>query len=547
MIKKAVTVLLILATLLTFAGCEKQSKTKTQKLKADNSKTKRDTETVSLLFNKSDSLNPYAAKTENNRNIGKLIFEPLIKTDNNIKPVYRLAKEVKKDGKRYTVTLIDTSFSDGSPLTASDVAYSYNLAKKYNGLYTKHLYEVSSVTVISPDKIAFNLDRYDPYFENLLDFPILKSGSEKNTDSDGNIKPPVGCGRYKATDNKYLLVQNDKYFGQKGSIKTIKLINAPDNDSISHYIEIGATELYYSDLSSGNIARMSGKRTDINLNNLIYIGINFSVEELKSPYLRYAISSAVDRSALCKDAYFNTATVATGFFNPSLSETKSVQTLKSTADLEITVENLSKIGYNKKNGDGYYVDGNGKHRIFKMIVNKENNSRVTAAKLIASQLKAAGIELKVIECSYSDYIKRLASNNFDLYLGEISVLPNFDLRELTVEGGSAAYGLKAVKEKTEDKDKDKEEKEKSDTDNSNEDQKSKDNEKNIKKPVKEAYESYRKGKIKINDIASVLLTEMPQIPLLYRHGLFFCNENISGVEASECDIYYSFEKYSINN
>lgn len=534
MIKKSISLILALVFIVCFAGCGgKKAEKKNAAVKTgDLSSEKHSASTVTLLFNKTDSLNPYTAKTENNRLITKLLFEPLVSTDNDINPVNRLAKEVKLEGKTCTVTIKDTVFSDGTAVTASDIVYSFNTAKNYGGLYSSHLYEANSASAVSGNTVSFSLSRPDPYFANLLDFPVIKSGSDKLTDSDGTLKTPVGCGRFISSNDPYVLTQNEKYHGKKGDIKQVKLIHAPDDDSVSHYIEIGAADFYYSDLSGKNIVRMSGKRTDVNLNTLIYLGINTLAPALKEKYLRYAVSSAIDRSALCRDAFFNAASPAAGYFNPSLSKTKAVQSLSPDPDLQITVDNLAKMGYNDKNAEGYYIDSKGRKIVLRLAVNKENNSKLIAAKLIAEQLKSAGIEINIVECTYDSFLNILSTNAFDLYLGEVSILPNFDMSPLVIKGGAVAFGLS--KPKTEDKPDEKAQPEEETGDTAKEID-----------PVEEIYNAYWNNTASISDVAATLLTEMPQIPLLFKHGLLFSNESIENIGASESDIFLTIGDYKI--
>lgn len=543
MIKKSISLILVFAVILCIGGCGKSKKSNSDIAESDNTVKKHSPSCITLLFNKTDSLNPYTAKTENNRLVAKLIFEPLVKTDNNLQPVNRLAESVKLEGRNCTVTLKNAVFSDQSPVTASDVVYSYNLAKGYGGLYTAHLYEVTSVSAVSDNTVSFNLSMADPYFANLLDFPILKSGSDKITDSDGTAKTPIGCGRYTPADEPFLLKQNASFFGTKGDIKEIKLIHAPDSDSVSHYIEIGATDFYYSDFSGNNIVRMSGSRTDVNLNTLIYLGVNTFSPVLKEKYLRYAVSSAIDRKVLCKDAFFDSATPASGYFSPALAEARAVQSLKPTSDLQITVDNLSKMGYNDRNQDGYFVDRNGNHIVLRLLVNKESQSKLIAAKLIAEQLKSAGIEVKITECGYAEFVRLISANAFDLYLGEISVLPNFDLTQLVIKGGSVAYGLNNEKPDETKPDGEQPEKTRDGNENNGDDTASTDDRGDS--PVKLIYDEFRSGTASISDVAGTLITEMPQIPLLFKHGILFSNESIQNITVSECDIFFSAENYKI--
>ena len=533
MIKRIFTFLLVFCLIFSFTSCKKKEKSKSENKTADKT-TSADIGSINLLYNKSDTFNPYTAVTENNRNLCSLVFESLIKTDNNFNPVLKLATDIVLDGNKCTVTIMDTVFSDGSALTADDIVYSYNAAKNSGGLYASHLYEVASVSALSAKSLVFNLTRKDPYFKNLLDFPIFKAGSDKITNTDGVVAPPIGCGRYIPSEDGTKLILNENYYGNKGAIKEINLIHAPDDDSLSHYVEVGASNLYFNDLSDSKLYRMSGKKTEVTLNRLVFLGVNQNSSALQNKELRYAISSAINRQEVCSKAYFNNAVPATGYFNPCLSEVKAVQSIKTLADNQITVENLSKIGYNNKDDEGYFVNSKGARLVLRLLVNTENRFRVTAANQIASNLKSAGIEVRVIETSYPDYINSINSNSFDLYLGEVLILPNFDMSPLVIPGGSMAFGINSSSnEETET------------AENTDGEESAEQNIQNSSNACTDIINDFYSGTASITDVAGTLLTEMQQIPILYRKGLFFYKDSIvSGVESTESDIYYSIENYN---
>ncbi len=521
-IKKFLCVFLAVLSLITLCSCGDEAD-KTNKPTASKPATTVSKNEINLLYCRSDSFNPYTAVSKTNRDLSKLLFEPLVKTDNEFNPVLRLAKTATLGDKTCTVELKSASFSDGSAVTANDVIYSYNIAKASATQYAHKLYEVARVEATGNKTVVFHLSRNDPYFLNLIDFPIIKAESDKQTDSDGVTAPPIGCGRYILSDNNTTLTINNNFFGNKPSIKKIALIDAPDETSISHYVEVGATDIYYTDLSNNEIVRMSGKKADVNLNNLVYIGINSSFGELTGKYMRYAISSAIDREELCSNAYYNNAVAATGFFNPAFKDATATQSLNSKANLQITVENLEKIGYNRIANDGSRVNSNGLRPKFTLLVNSENSSRVQAANLIKKQLGLAGIEITVISKSYEQYIADLQSGSFQLYLGEISILPNMDLSPLVLKGGTAAYGvgLEPVPLNPDGT------------------------------PIASninftatAINNFYSSTASLSDVAATLLTDMPQIPLCYRKGLLFYDSSIkSGVAVSQSDIYFSIEEY----
>ncbi|MBQ6848326.1 MAG: ABC transporter substrate-binding protein [Clostridia bacterium] len=486
---------------------------------------------LTLLYSAADSFNPYTLKTDANRQIVKLLYEPLVRVNDRFEPINALADSVEVSGTKCVVSLKNARFSDGTPVTDQDVIYSYNLAKDSDTVYSDKLYEVESVTLES-GKVVFNLTKNDPYFANVLDFPIIKTDSDTKTDSDSVSLPPIGCGRFKLNESHDGLILNENYFGKIKNIREIRLINAPDSESVAHYTEIGAADMYFTEISDGNITRMSGKRQEINLNNLVFLGINQNYAPLNERSLRQALSAAVDRVKLCEKAYYNNAVSATGFFHPMWRETSSIQNIEITANKEITIENLEEIGYNKLNSEGIRINSNGTPLKFTLLVNSENRIRVLAANTVAAQLKSAGIGVTVIEKSYDQYITALTSGNFQLYLGEVKFTDNMDVSPLFMNGGQAAFGLPYSKTETVDE-----------AQKEQDDEEAKPQATSSQKVMHE----YHKGNVTVKDVASVLQTEMSAVPLCYRTGVLFYNSNMKNVKNSSVgDIYFSIESYLIN-
>lgn len=458
---------------------------------------------ITLLYSAADTFNPYTAKTDVNRQLCKLIYEPLIKLDNEFNPILSIAESAEVTGNKCVVKIKNIKFSDGSYITADDVVYSVNKARAEGSVYASSLYVVSSVSEADGKTVEFSLNKSDPYFKNLLTFPIIKSGSDNITDSDSVLQPPVGSGRYKVNDEKTGLVINNNYYGAKSEIKKINLINAPDRESVAHYVEIGAADIYFNNVSSDEIIRMSGEKIDINSNNMVYIGINRNYGVLGENALRQALSSGLDRQKLCRDAFYNNALPATGFFNPVWEPVKAVQNIQITSKNEITVENLEKIGYNNLD--------NGKKLQLTLLVNSENRLRVAAAYEIANQLKDFGIKITVIEKSYEQYKASLSSGNFQLFLGETRLTDNMDISSMITKGSSAAFGIKEGETSEE-----------------------------------VVINGLYSGSNSIADVAAVLQSEMPFIPLCYKTGVLFYSDSIENVKnSSASDIYFSIESYIV--
>ncbi|MBR2043127.1 MAG: hypothetical protein IJ946_02180 [Clostridia bacterium] len=518
--KRIIALALALFIMLSFAGCKNEGGS------ANNLGNVSGTEKMSakLLYCANDTFNPYTLTTKVNMELCQLLYEPLIKLNNNFEPIYALAEKAEQKGKNWTVTLKrDLKFSDSSAITGDDVIYSFRLAKE-SAVYASCLKNVKSATA-EGNTVTFTLNYYDPYFINLLSFPILKKDSDKIYNEDSVLFPPIGSGRYVLNGDRTKLGLNPYYYGEPSRFGTISLIHAPDSESVAHYVEVGATDFYYANTSDGQIFRMDGKKLTINQNRLIYIGVNLRNSVLKNPKVRYSISAALDRAKLATNAYYGNALPATGPLTPAFKGEESIRTIETSANTKIAIENLEEIGYNKLDNSGYRYNANGKSLEFSLLINSENVSQQEAAKLIVSQLREVGIRVTVRALAYDDYLKALSAKSFQLYLAEVKINNNFDLSELVLPDGSCAYGIPDS------------------ADSSEEDNTEDDNQSTAYgNDLSELIKRYRGGTVSLSEVVSAVGAQMPFIPVCYRSGvLFYSNEIGEITNASNDDLFMSLE------
>ena len=442
MILKRIFTMLLLICLVFINACGN-----TQDLENNVSSTPTDdtTETltvISVLYSSNDSLDPYKAETELNRRLSSLMFDPLVKLNTVLQPEKVLAKDIQLNGKECIVTLKNAYFSDGTPVTAEDVEFSLNKALKATlTVYPKQLSSIKSYEPISSDTLKIELKKADSYFINLLDFPIIKKDSDKLYDENKIELPPIGSGRFVFDNSTKQLDANTTYICGKPTIETVKLINAPDDAVINYNLEVGNVSIFNTDLNDGIIPPMSGTTSTVELNQLVYIGINLNNEYLKIPEIRYALASGIDRNAICNDAFYSYAKPSEGLFSSAWEDTGKLQNLKQSADLQNVIANLDEIGYNNKDKDGFFTDQNGKTIELRLLTYKDNTSRNNAAKLISEQLIDSGFKIKLIESDWDSYVQTLTKGDFDLYLAETKLLNNMDVSQLVTTGGNLSYGI----------------------------------------------------------------------------------------------------------
>lgn len=108
-----------------------------------------------------------------------------------------------------------------------------------------------------------------------------------------------------------------------------QLVETPDDEALSHNIEVGNISISYSDLSDNTPLRMTGKNLSVALNNLVYLGLNFGNGYLSEPRFRQAVSLAVDRQKIAASAYIGYAAAAKGPFPSTWKEAAGLQTMSA--------------------------------------------------------------------------------------------------------------------------------------------------------------------------------------------------------------------------
>ena len=520
--RKILSLIIAVCLLITVTGCQ----SKDDDNKDGNifgSTVKSDLSNFDLLYCTKDTFDPYACKTKQNFELSHLLFDPLVKVDNEFNPVNALASTVTIEDKSCIVVLKSARFSDGTPVTADDVVFSFNKAKASKSVYGYSLKNAASIVKQTDNTVVITLKKADPYFENVLDFPILKQNSDQLKNSDNKALPPIGAGRYHFNEDYTALVVNKNYYGTISNIKNIGLVDSPDDEADYHNIEIGVVDYYYSDLSDGSFPKMNGAKAEVNLNNLVFIGINFNNRYLNNLSIRQAISSAIDRTKIAKESYFTNATAAMGPFPTAFKAAKDYQSISVTANAAIAASNLQNAGITEKNADGKYLKGKSPVSL-RLMVNNDNSVRVAAATQIAKQLNDFGFNVQVEKVSRKTYDARIAAKNFDLYLGEMRISNNMDLSDLisTIETkgyvSSSEISLQNSSNTT-----------------------------STVKTVstKTAVNKFYRGEYSLGDMLNVFSSELPIIPVCHRKGLCMYNDNIKNpFYPSVSDLFYKLENVS---
>lgn len=143
-----------------------------------------------------------------------LLHSPLLKQNADLSWQGVLTESVtpSKDGKGWLVTLKpNLKFSNGAPLTAEDVAFTYNSAAKGGGKID--MGNFVSAKVVSPTQVEIALSAPQSTFVNVLG--SLGIVSKKDYDPKAYARHPVGAGPYRLVSflpGQQLVVEANPYY-----------------------------------------------------------------------------------------------------------------------------------------------------------------------------------------------------------------------------------------------------------------------------------------------------------------------------------------------
>jgi len=466
---------IFLCVALLFSACKKEENPQqttestteetTQSEIIENSAPKGDGK-ITLPFNESDGLNPFFAKSYENLYITQMLFDPLFEVGKDYTIKNAIAKDVSVNGNVATVTLRSDAHCRGSnPINASDVVYSFNLAKASYG-WSGMLNGIVSATVKSAYSVDFTLDYSDIYVAGKLTFPIVKEGT-----ADIASAVPTGSGKYYFSENKLMNVADNS--------KVISLYAIGTRASAENAFKIGTTDVFFSDLSDCNYSGVTGNVQDIVLSNMVYLGLNSSRGAL-TKHIRSAIATKLNSKEIVVSSYQGHGVAVKTPVNPESTVKNGITEMEIKGNTDLANQILDRCGYIRYSGN---AKTNGAYLLtFSLIVNNDNKFRVAAAYNIADSLKEIGFLIRVEVLSYKDYQERISSGNYDMYLGEIKLDSTMDISAFFTENGFVSAGI----------------------------------DKNEKAATE--YFSYRAGEITEKEYYDIFIEEYPFVPLLFRTG-----------------------------
>lgn len=429
-------------------------------------------------FGNFDSFNPFILKGVSAEGLGTLVFETLmVQSGDEPYSLYgHLAEDIQLAKDKLSVTFRlnpKARFSDGTPVLAKDVKFSFDTirSKKGHPYYRFYWADIKQAVVLDKLTIRFDFVRQNPELHLITaQIPVFARHWVGDTPFDKlNRKLPIGSGPYVV--EKYDLGKNVTYKrnpsywardlpARRGMFNFDKIIYKYYKDSTVMLEALKAGEFDYKLVSHSKKwardyvgpqfeSREIIKEEIVHKNNAGMQGFIFNTrrELFKDKRVRKALTLAFDFSWSNNKLFYNQYTRCDSYFSnselassglPQGDELKLLNKYRAQLPEEIFTEvwqppSTSKPGALRKNlrqakklleEAGWYVkddvlqNNNGRHFEFDVMLAQKGFERILAP--YAYNLKKLGINLYYRTVDVSLYNRRTRTFDFDMVVSSYS-------------------------------------------------------------------------------------------------------------------------------
>ncbi|TQN32112.1 peptide/nickel transport system substrate-binding protein [Haloactinospora alba] len=403
-----------------------------------------------------DSLSPFLAQFLISTSIHRLAYDYLTNySPENNEPIPGLAEswETSDDGLTWTFTIRDgVEWSDGEPLTAEDVAWTYSTMMSDDGAATANGNFVENFTeVTAPDERTVRIELEQPQSTMLaLDIPIVPKHVWKDVDDYAQFNndddfPIVGSGPFQITDyqpnQSVTLEANEDYWRDPPNFDRLVFRYYSDKDAEIEALRKGEVSFASGltpaqadslrDEENITVNNAAGKRFQaftINPGARTKDGTEFGDGHpaLQDKTVRQAIMRAIDREEIVDKAHGGYAEAAGGYI-PSRYDKYSWQPEEQRLgfDPQAAEEMLEEAGY-EKGSDGVRVSPDGERMELRLHAHNDQPANINAAKIMAERLGDIGIEVDNRAVDPGVLSDALHEGEYDLIFTGWSVNPDPD-------------------------------------------------------------------------------------------------------------------------
>ncbi|HEV8199994.1 MAG TPA: ABC transporter substrate-binding protein [Candidatus Polarisedimenticolia bacterium] len=396
------------------------------------------------------SFNIYTATNAFTQEISDLLFLHLAMEQDDFRdhppgfrPALASSWEFSKDGRTLTFHLDPKArWSDGKPVTSSDVLFSHQAATSdavaWVGKDVKDL--ISKVEAPDARTIVYRFARPSPYAlmdaaeGNILPRRVYEPTPLADWPKQGFLEAPVGSGPFvlKRYERGSLieLQRNPHYlFAPRPRLDSVVFRILPDEATLVNELLAGGIDVMENvPPDAAERVAASPRLRLVRVPDLSYTFVCWNTARplFSDARVRRALTLAIDRQAIVDGLLPGTGRVSAG---PALSflwsRDPSLQPLPH--DVEASRRLLAEAGWTDSDGDGL-LDRGGTPFRFTLESNQGSGLRADAAQMIAAQLRPLGIEATPRVIEFGAFVERHEKHDFDAFVGAWRESTKVDLK-----------------------------------------------------------------------------------------------------------------------
>ena len=373
---------------------------------------------------------------------GEHVHEPLIQstltvTNTDLTIGYDLATsmEVSDDGLTWTVSIRDdVVFTDGEPLTAEDVAFTYNTVKATSSVNDFTMLDYAEAT--DGTTVLFHLNT--PFSIWPYTMAVVGIVPEHAYDSATYGQNPIGSGRYilKQWDKgqQVILEANPDYYGEAPKLKQVTILFLEEDAAYlavqAGQVDLAYTSATYADGAPAGYSLLSCESVDNR-------GINLPVEwnpVTADVAVRRAINIGIDREEMIQN-------VLNGYGTPAYSVYDKLPWYNSAAQVDYDPEGavalLEESGW-LPGEDGVRVKDGVRAELNLLYATGDSVRQALAADL-SNQLSELGIACTMEGVGWDTAYDRALSEPLVWGWGAHTPMELYNLYHTQPDTGSALY------------------------------------------------------------------------------------------------------------
>ncbi len=398
----------------------------------------------------SKNFNPFSPTTQQPTN--GIIYEALVHYNMAAadaaaaEPTMVLAESTTWDGTGQVLTIVVRSgvtWSDGTPMTANDVAFTFNYLKANAGINTAGFDGTATAVDDTTVTVDFGAPNSYTLAPNLLGNTAIvpehlwTDVADPTTFTNEN---PVGTGPFTLTNftpQSYVLTKNANYWDEgKPAINEIRYVTFGNADAANTALLNGDID-WMSVFIPGLEQQLEGNPDITYVNNHVLTTVLAACSSpdlgctgpQTDPAIRQAIYYALDRTRINAAAFEDFASqpsytmMVPGRDDPWFAaEPEGLASMD--ADTATAEQKLTDAGW-VKGGDGIYAKGGERASLTAQVVSGFNDY-IAALQTMTEQLKTVGIELVTRQVSYNEWSANQNNGTFQLSMDSLGlgVTPN---------------------------------------------------------------------------------------------------------------------------